>query len=228
MMTLKYQPLFPWIAPLILIAVALTISVGLTGRANAAPPLPADVQKTLYEIGDLELIRALQPLKLTAAQIETLSKPMKEILASGEKERKADYDAILALAAEVTKARAAALGGEPIPADMDAKVRKASEASSERFEAAKKTAISKIYNLALTTLDDPQKEEIVRQVIKMLEGRRPIPKEFKDKPNLAPKDKVQEVALGIYTERVLILERVPEILSKMKPAVLPPPDAAKP
>ena len=211
-----------------LIAVCLVLAAPLTALARIIPPPPAEIVKTLTDIGDLELVRALQPLQLTAAQIETLLLPMKQVLDGGEKERKTDYDALRALSADVTKARDAALKGDPIPTDLDEKIRKASEASADRFLAVKKAAVSKIYNMALVTLSDAQKEEVVRQVTKMLDGRRPIPTEFKDKPNLAPKDKIQEAALGVYTERILILERVPEILAKMKPAILPPAEAVKP
>ncbi len=212
-MTMNAQN-YRWVAAFV---VGAFLWNAIANVGNAIPPPPSDVQKTLNEIGDLELIQSLSALKLTATQIQRLNKPLKEILAGGDGQRKMDYEAVRSIAADVAKAREAALNGEPVPAEVTAKVLKTSDASSARYEAVKKSAVTTVTAAASAILTDTQKDEIVTQVTKAL-GRKPIPREFARKPNLAPPDQVRELALAIYAERLLIMERIPEILSKLKPA----------
>jgi hypothetical protein len=188
----------------------------------AAPTLPADVQKVLTQIGDLNLLKVIAPLHLTAEQIDKLLVPMRAISTEGEAKRKQDYEALRALADDVAKARTDALAGTPVPDEVGVKVAKASNASEDRYAAAKKDAIARIFAVAKETLTPTQKDEVEAEVTKMYGGRRLVPREYKDRPSAAPKEAVQDLALSAFVEQVLIMDRTAVLLGEMKSASSPP------
>jgi hypothetical protein len=185
---------------------------------SGAPAIPADVQKVLTQIGDLNLLKIIAPLQLTPDQIDKLLVPMHAIAAEGEAKRKMDYEALRALADDVAKARTEALTGAAVPDEVDRKVVKASGASEDRYNAAKKDAIARIFAVAKESLTPTQKDQVEAQVTQMLGGRRLIPREYRDRPSQAPKEAVRDLALSAFVERVLILDRTAVLLSEMKSA----------
>ena len=179
----------------------------------AAPPnapAPADVQKTLTDISDLSLLRALLPVKLKPEQIDKILAPLQTVRNEGASRRKADEDAVRALSAEVTKTRTSALTkGEPIPAETEAKIVKLYADADKRFAAAKKKAIDQILPVIQITLTPEQRTTVKNYVQdKMLDG-----KKFSDK---AKPDAIENAALEIYIERILLDERTIAVLTALR------------
>jgi hypothetical protein len=185
---------------------------------------PADVQKVLSDIGDLDLLKALVPLRLTAVQIEKLQVPLKAIAADNAARRKTDYDALKGISADLAKAREASLNGEPVSQDVENKILLTLNAADDRFAKAKQAAIDRVFAVVKDTFSSDQKDEMERQVGKMLGGKRLIPKEYANDPKKAPKDAVQDLAVQLFVERILIADRISDLLTQLKPT---PGDDAK-
>jgi hypothetical protein len=179
---------------------------------------PPDVQKTLDHIGDLDILKALNPLKLTAEQIEKIVEVLKSVAATGETKRKEDNETFRALAAEVAKARESALQGGEITTELEQKVIKAFGDVEKRFTDTKKEAVNRVYGVTRPLLTDAQKEEIDRQVVKLLGGKRLIPREYQKDPKKAPKEVLQDMSLAYFIERILLFDRTRDLLTKIKPA----------
>jgi hypothetical protein len=208
----------PWAGLAALTLLVAPPTVAHDPPAAPAIAIPADVQTILSHIGDLNILKVLVPLHLTAGEIEKLLVPMRAIAAEGEAKRKQDYEALRSLADDVKKARSDALNGDAVPGEVEQKVIKASNASEDRYAAAKKDAIARIVAVAKETLTPAQKDQVEAQVTQMLGGRRLVPREYRDRPSQAPKEVVQDLALSAFVERVLILDRTAELLSEMKSA----------
>ena len=212
-------------------AVLSTVTLGLiftcplpAARAQTPPP-PADVQKILLDIDDLGLLKALVPLRLTNEQIDKLLVPMKEVVEGNPARRKVDHDALRAIAADLAKARADALAGEPVPPEIENKVTSVLSAASSRFTKNKQDAVVKVQTVAWDVFTPEQKDEIERQVGKWMGGKRLVPREYRNDPKKAPKDAVQGLAVQAFVESVLIGDRSAEILPLLKTGKA---DAAKP
>ncbi len=177
---------------------------------------PPDVQKVMGEIADLDLLKVLQPLKLTKDQREKLLVPLREAVKVGAARRKEDYDGLRALGAEIAKARTEAINGASIPADLEAKVTKTVIASDERANAARKQAVASIGAVANDILTSEQKDAMEKLVGKALGGKRLVPAKYRANPNSAPKAEVQALALAFYVEQVLLNERAVDLLTQMK------------
>jgi hypothetical protein len=199
----------------------------------SAPALPpADVQATMEKIGDLDLLKAILPLKLTEEQRSKLHDTLKEIVTVGKEKRKEDYVAIRALAEEVDKARTAALeNGTPISTELEAKIIKSFGDSQKRFDAHKRESLQKVFALLKPLLSAEQMDTIDKYTEKTLGGKR-VPREYANNPSSAPKDKVQDIALATYIERILLLDQTVGILARLKPQGAPAgekdPNAAPP
>lgn len=211
--------------PTVLTTLTLCFAFTVGGTvAHAQPPgsrPPADIEKVFSDIGDLDLLKALVPLHLTATQLEKLQVPLKEIVADNVERRKTDYEALRGIAAEVTKARESALAGETITTDLENKILRVFNTADDRFAKAKQDAINKVFAVTKDVFTADQKDEVERQVGKMLGGKRLIPKEYRNDPKKAPKEAVQDLAIQMYIERILIADRTADLLSKLKP-VTPP------
>lgn len=178
---------------------------------------PADVQTTLYKVGDLDILKALLPLKLTDTQRTKLKSALQEILAAREEKRKEDYTAMRAITDEINKARTAALNeGTEIPPELETKILKAFADSEKRFQAFNKDALQKVFAFAKPLLTPQQMDTIEKSAEKMLGGKR-VPREYAKKPASAPKEKVQDLALVTYIERILLYDRTVDLLDKLKP-----------
>jgi hypothetical protein len=227
MLRIKSLSQIPTIAAMLCAAVWLSLLPVRTAMAQTPSTLPpADVQKTLNEIGDLDILKALVPLKLTPEQIEKLREVLGTVAAAGEAKRKADNDAIRALATDVSKARTEALAGGDISAELEQRVLKAFGDVEKRFAETKKEAVNAIYGVARPLLTETQKDEIDRQVVKMLGGKRLVPKEYQKDPKKAPKEALQDLSLAYYIERILLYDRTRDLLSKIKPATTAAPAEA--
>jgi len=205
------------------------VSLSGAARAQTAPPAPdappaADVQKTLTDIGDLSLLRALLPVKLQATQIDKLLPPLQTIRGEGATRRKADEAALRGLSAEVAKAHAAAIAqSTPVPTETEAKIVKTFNESDKRFADAKKNAIERILPIMQVNLSSEQRATIKSYVEdKMLDG-----KKFSSK---AKPDAVENAALEIYIERILLDERSIAVLTLLRGAAssAPATDSAPP
>lgn len=214
--------------PVVFATLAAALSFTFPGAVFAGQPpataAPADVQKVLNDIGDLDLLKALVPLRLTAAQIEKLQVPLKAIASDNAERRKTDYDALKGIAADLAKAREAALSGDPIPQEVENKIIQTFNAADDRFAKAKQAAIDKVFAVVKDAFNSDQKDEMERQVGKLLGGKRLIPKEYANDPKKAPKDAVQDLAVKLFVERILIADRMTDLLTQLKPA---PGDDAK-
>lgn len=183
------------------------------GTTPAAPPVPADVQKAYLDIADLSLLRALVPVKLKTDQIDKILAPLQTIRAEGATRRKADETALRAVAAEVAKARDAALMQTPVPPETEAKIVKLFDDADKRFASAKKAAIDRVLPVLQANLTSEQRGVIKTYVEdKMLDG-----KKFSTK---AKPDAVENAALELYIERVLLDERSIEVLTRLRAAAV--------
>lgn len=212
----------------ILIAALLLFCGGRIGLAQpTATQPPADVQKVLDGIADLDLLKAVAPLKLTEDQIRKLVDIMKSAAALGEQKRKEDHAAWRTLLEDVEKAREEALNGGEIPAEVEARILKVLKDSEKRVEDLRKEGAGRIWSVAREVLTATQKDEIEKQTSKMLGGKRLVPREFKDNPAKAPKEAVQDLMLMLYVERILANDRAIGLLGRIKPAPAAPADAGK-
>jgi hypothetical protein len=208
----------------ILILTLLVLGGGRTAMAQQTPqPPPADIQKVFNEVADLDLLKALAPLRLTEDQIRKLVDIMKSASALGEQKRKEDYAAWRALAEDVAKARQDALNGTEMSAEVEARIVKGINESEKRVQDLRQEGVSRIFSVAREALTTGQKDEIEKQVSKMLGGKRLVPREFKDNPSKAPKEAVQDLMLMVFVERILATDRAMSLLGKIKPASATPP-----
>ena len=186
--------------------------------AGSAPRLNknADVGVVLGTINDLGLLRALQPVKLTPAQLN----PLLALLRTLEDEARAGYkkddDALRAVAAEVEKARAAALTGAPIPAELEARVAALAKAAEERVKKVRNDAVLRLLVVIKETFTPEQQKAMASQTEKVLGGKR-VPREFAANPSKAPPQVVQDLAVAYFIEKIFLNERSVLVLSQMKP-----------
>ena len=225
----RFPPCF--FAAVLLFAASSLAAPAAFAQKDAAPPaappadsVPADVQKTLIDIGDLSLLRALLPVKLTPSQIDKILTPLQALQTEGAARRKTNETALRALSAEVAKARDAALKtGETVPADIEAKIVKAFAEADKRYAEAKKAAIDRVLPVVQNNLTAEQKTVIKNYVEeKMLQG-----KKFSAK---AKPDAIENAALEIYIDRIFLDDRSIPVLTLLKktPAPETPPAANPP
>ena len=230
------RPLFrlPFFLPAS-IGVALAISLALPSSAGAQAIVtvpPADVQKTMDQIGDLDLLVALTPLKLTPPQIDTLLTLLKSIAREGEAKTKKDYELVRALAADVTKARTGMLAGKPLDTDLEARINKTNMEMEARYEAARADAAIRIAQTLKETLTPEQAALVAGQFAKINKGHLVLPASLRNSTPQKTKDYINGLALESFASRILLPERAIALLTALKtpPAEsnTPPPVAAAP
>jgi len=198
----------------------LLLLCGLVSSVQAQDK-PAAPDMTFAYINDLGLLKSLEPLKLSQEQLNAIVAEMKAIYKDGEAGRKADADALKALSADVTKARTSALAGEPVPAELETRVKKAFQESDARIADARKKAVSRLLVVFKKNLTSTQMDTIEAQAKKVLGGTL-IPNEFKKDPSKAPKEVVQDLMVSNFIDTVLLNERAIEVFSALKIAPAKP------
>lgn len=183
--------------------------------------VPADIQKTMDSISDLDLLKALIPLKLTADQIQKLTTVMKEAVDAMESRRKEEFAAWRSIADDVAKAREDALNGVNVTPEVEAKILKAITESEKRSVAARQDAVARIFAVAREIFTPEQKDLIEQQTSKMLGGKKLVPPQYRNNPSRAPKEEVQNLMLQVFIERIFLFERTLLVLGKMKSADAP-------
>jgi len=183
----------------------------------AKPAAPSvDRKAVLTEVYELGLLQSIVPLKLTAAQRDQVLTALKEI-AETDRERRAKDDAALqAIAPEVTRARAAALEGTPVSAEMKAKLEEVGKASDARAAQGRRAAVATLLPLLRDSLSDAQKDEVDRQSVAFFGGKR-VPAKYKANPNEAPRAEVLDLSMTAFIERVLLDDAAIGLLSMLKP-----------
>lgn len=168
----------------------------------------------LAQINDLGLLKALLPLKLTDDQRAKLLDILRQVAQQAKSRARQDEAALRALAADVAKARAEALAGTDVPAELEERVAAARKAAEDRQKRARADAIGRILAVAKATLTPEQRERISAQSVKALGGRL-VPREFRNNPDKAPREAVLDLATASFIEWVLLNERAIEVLSQM-------------
>lgn len=191
--------------------------------AESGPSLAS--RKTIASIRDLDLLPSLTPLRLTQPQADALAKALADVKDATEARLKKQDAALAALADDVEKTRAAMLNGEPLPEELRAKIAALGKEFADENALAKRKAVADVLAVVKAELNADQKNNIQAQIEKFLGGKR-VPKEFAKDPSKAPVEVVQDLALSAYVDRVLLDERTPDLLAKMKPAPAAAPPAA--
>ncbi|GAB4453519.1 MAG: hypothetical protein OHK0029_06520 [Armatimonadaceae bacterium] len=177
---------------------------------------PADVQAVMDQVADLDLLKALLPLRLTEEQRVKLLDVVKAAAAANSRRRDEEYANWRKVREQVNQAHASALTGKPLPPEAESAIVQALTDSERRFEKARKEMTNRIYAGAREIFTPRQRDEIEQQASKMLGGKRLVPREYKDNPSQAPKDVVQDLMLQVYVERILLFERTIYVLEKMR------------
>lgn len=114
-----------------------TLGFVAAGRANQDPPKAPEVQLTLFDaIDDLDKLRLLNPLKLTAAQLDKIIPLLKQRQkAYNERLAELAMAPLKGIADEILKTRAQLLSGGAIPQDLDEQIKRAQRDFVEKRKA---------------------------------------------------------------------------------------------
>jgi hypothetical protein len=197
---------------------ALLLTLPTLAQGEAKPPATpgaSNVLKVREQIDDLGLLKSLIPLQLTSPQIEALLVPMRAASTAATALQKQSDDAVLALAAEVSKARDTGLANKPIPEALEKKIAEAARAAAERYQAARRKAVSEILAVAKVKLSEGQKKEIEKQCIAFYGGKR-VPAQYRENPDKAPREVVLDLAVQGYIEQNFLFDRTLTLLEKMR------------
>ena len=201
------------------------------GPASPAPPPavapPGNAAAVLANINDLGLLKALQPVKLTSEQAAKLVPVLREVADQSKALVRQDEEALRALAADVERARTEALAGTPVPAELEARVEATAKAAEARRKKARAAAIGRILGALKSTLTPEQLAGIAGSVEKVL-GVKLVPPRYKQAPDKAPREAVQDLAVAYFVEQVLLNDRAVDMVAQMKPPATEAPAAAAP
>ncbi len=200
----------------LLSALLIALPALAQGGETKTTPLTG-VPKVREQIDDLSLLKSLIPLKLTTEQIEALVVPMRAASTAATALQKQADEAVAALAPDVNKAYTGALAGTPIPESLEKKVADGNKAAADRYQAARRKAVSEILAVAKLQFTPSQKEEIEKQCIAFYGGKR-VPARYKEDPSKAPRQEVADLAVQGYIEQILLFDRTLTLLEKMRTA----------
>ena len=187
---------------------------------DTAPKPSAEVVRARDAVADIALLESLIPLKLRPAQIEALLVPMKAAQQAYGQLVAKDEEGLKELEPFLTKLREEAFRGKLPSRDDVKRWVDMDNASAKRGAEARVKAVAAIVAAMDKTLDDTQKEEVLRQSDAFFGARR-VPKEFAKSPTKAPRERVIGLALSAYAERVLVMERAIGLIGKIKPSPAP-------
>ena len=185
--------------------------------ANKAdvPKLDPVAQKALLDIADLNLLKLLQPIKLTERQIDKLLVPMREASQAAVKLDKEDSDALKNLAPTITKAREGMLAGKGIGKETQEQMDDMVDESAARRAKARKAATDAIFKVFRNELSIEQSAEVDRMAEKLL-GFKPVPKQYAANPAKAPKEMVSEILQRAYIDQVMLFDKTITLFEGMK------------
>lgn len=190
---------------------------GTAPTATAAGAAQAEAQAVLIQINDLGVLRALAPLKLTRDQIDTLIAVTRALYVEAEKRRGQDAEALRALGPDARRYFEAGLRGEEIPAEIDERAGKVFKDIETRNAAAKRNATGRLLIVLKEDFTPAQKAHVEAASVKVFGGKR-VPKEYAQDPSRAPREVVQDLALAAFAERVLLNDRIVEVLTRLRAA----------
>jgi hypothetical protein len=215
-----FRPLICALASTFLLGALLVVAVPAHAQTAAAvPPVPLDVQKTLDQVGDLDLLAALTPLNLTGAQIDQLLEPMKAIAREIDAKRKKDYEAVRSLSADVAKARAGMLKGEPLAPDLEARIIKVNADIEKGYLEARQDAVRRLSDALKATLTKQQTGILERHYVKVNKEKIKVPGNLRNSPEKTD-EFARNLVMGWYADRILLPERAMGLLTALK-AVAP-------
>lgn len=212
----------PLLRPAFVVLAGLVSAAAASAQVSAPPPAAgADPVVILANINDLGLLRALLPLKLAAPQISALKDVFAKIVEEDKVRVQQDKDGLRALAADVERTRTLALAGEPIPAELEARVAATAKAAQARERLAKNSAIQRVLVVVKQSFTPEQQKQMADQAMKVPGGRR-VPREYALAPQKAPAAVVQDLAVAFFIENVLLNDRAPQVIGALKPAPAAP------
>ena len=204
---------------------ALSPAAALRAQVPAPPAASSSGRDTvtiLFNINDLGLLRALLPLKLTAPEISALKDVFAKLIEEDKARVRQDEDGLRALAADVEQARTAALAGEPISTELEARVAATAKAAQDRERTARNRAIQRVLAVVKQSFTPEQQKQMAAQSMKVPGGKR-VPREYAPNPEKAPPSVVQDLAVAFFIEKVLLNDRAPQVIGALKP--FPAPEA---
>jgi len=197
---------------------ALLVALPALAQGGETKPTPnAAAIKVREQIDDLNLLKSLIPLKMTSEQIEALVVPMKAASTAAAALQKQADDAVVALATDIGKAHSGALAGTAISEALEKKVAESAKAAADRYQAARRKAVSEILEVAKVQFTATQKQEIEKQCIAFYGGKR-VPGKYKEDPSKAPRQEVLDLAVQGYIEQVMLFDRTLILMEKMRAA----------
>ena len=201
-----------------------------TAPPPATPPRPpADIQKTLRQIDDLNLLVSILPLKLTTAQIDRLLEPLKAFHAGDADRQKkdidSDYAAVRGVASDVDKSLTDGLKGTPTDPAAEAKINKALADIDARYAGERRGAIEPVAVVAREILTPEQRVAIDKQWPKLGDGPIKVPADIR-RDNKKTMAYAQERTLSAFVERVLLPDRAVAVLEGLKKGMTAAPASA--
>lgn len=190
-------------------AVAMT-SAARTARAQAEP-LPAEAQALFNDISDIDKLRVLGPLKLTAEQLDKLIPVVKDTqTAYNKKLSEAAVAPLREIAREIKAVRAKVLAGAEIPKDFDDKVKKLQADFVKRQSREEERATLAVSECLTSILTKSQKATLLALA----------------KP-IAPKDATEDDLIHAYVVGAFLqYGRIVPLLEDMRKALEAPKEAA--
>ncbi len=225
----RFASLRPVLRPTLVFLAGFVVAAVASAQVPAPKPPPqpavdgsrgADLSVIIANINDLGLLHALLPLKLTAPEISALKDVFAKIIVDDKTRLQQDADGLRALAAGVERTRTLALAGEPIPAELEARVAAAAKAAQNRERTTRSSAIQRVLVVVKQTFTPEQQKQMADQAMKVPGGKR-VPREYALAPKKAPASMVQDLAVAFFIEKVLLNDRAPQVINALKPAAAP-------
>jgi hypothetical protein len=126
------------------LALLLLLTLGVSCAAAQSDVIPKDLVNLFDQVSDIESLRALNPLKLTADQIGRISAEIRKASENHVKMITAAASPVLGMASEITAVRKKMLTGGEVPEEFDRRGRKISDDFAAKREAAKNKTLKSL------------------------------------------------------------------------------------